>query len=125
MVLKKADIPTLRAAWWTLRALRSTRQALPRDGVYGVTLPAPPRLPARSERGVRAVLRRRGATCLERSLVLQRWFAAHGDCRDVVIGVIGPSDAFKAHAWLEGDADGHAGAAPFRELTRIPARGAR
>jgi hypothetical protein len=88
-----------------------------------VTLPTPPVLPPHSERGVRAVLRRRRATCLERSLVLQQWLVARGDPRDLVIGVIGPSDGFKAHAWLDGEDDRHPGTAPFRELTRIAARG--
>jgi hypothetical protein len=123
-LVKKADVPTLRAAWWTLRALRGVRRSLRRNGVYHVTVPTPPPLPVHSERGVNAVLRRRGATCLERSLVLQRWLAARGDPRDLIIGVIGPSDGFKAHAWLEGEHDQHSGTTPFRELTRIAARGA-
>jgi hypothetical protein len=106
------DIATLRAAWWTDRALRRVRADL-RDGeLREVRLPAPPRLPAGAERGVRAVLRR--ASCLERSLVLQRWLAAHGDARDVVIGTTGPA-GFQAHAWLDGDDD-----AGFVELARLP-----
>ena len=119
---RRADLPALRAAFWALRALRATRRSLRRYGVRRVTLPRPPRVEARAERGVRAVLRRGGATCLERSFVLQTWLAAHGDNRDVVIGVVGPSDEFKAHAWLEGADDHHAG--DFRELTRIAARAA-
>ena len=34
-------------------------------------------------------------SCLERSLVLQRWLAARGDPRDVVIGVRAPSTGFR------------------------------
>jgi len=66
---------------------------------------------------VAAVLARRPASCLERALVLQRWDAAHGRPRDVVIGVTSPAD-FSAHAWLDGDP---AGAGPFQELLRLPA----
>jgi hypothetical protein len=107
---------TLRAAWWTDRALRRARAGLRDGGLRSVPLPAPPRLPAGAERGVRAVLRRREPSCLERSLVLQRWLAAHGDPRDVVIGTTGAAD-FEAHAWLDGE---EAGTARFTELTRLP-----
>jgi hypothetical protein len=108
------DIATLRAAWWTDRALRRARTDLGDGALRAVVLPAPPRLPAGAERGVRAVLRRREHSCLERSLVLQRWLAAHGDARDVVIGTTGPA-GFQAHAWLDGDDD-----AGYVELARLP-----
>jgi Transglutaminase-like superfamily len=107
-------IRTLRAAWWTDRALRRARAELSDGDLRAVELPRPPRLPAGAVRGVRAVLRRREPSCLERSLVLQRWLAAHGDPRDVVIGTTGTS-AFEAHAWLEGEDAGH-----YTELTRLP-----
>jgi hypothetical protein len=110
------DIATLRAAWWTDRALRRARGDL-RDGeLRAVRLPAPPPLPPAAERGVHAVLRRREHSCLERSLVLQRWLAAQGDARDVVIGTTGTA-GFKAHAWLDGDEEG---AARYVELSRLP-----
>jgi hypothetical protein len=54
-----------------------------------------------------------------RSLVLQRWHAAHGSRRDLVIGVTTPGDGFAAHAWLDGE-PAHQTAA-FVELTRLPA----
>jgi hypothetical protein len=111
------DLATVRAALWTGRALQRARREL-RDGeLRGVALPAPPHVPAHAERGVRAVLRRREHSCLEGSLIMQRWLAAHGDPRDVVIGTTGV-EGFKAHAWLEGDPDG---AARFVELARLPA----
>jgi hypothetical protein len=69
---------------------------------------------------VAAVLRRRQATCLERSLVLQRWLAAHGDRRDLVIGVKAPGEEFGAHAWLEGEPPTD-GISEFTELLRRPA----
>lgn len=80
----------------------------------------PPDLPNRTRRGVTAVLRRTGTSCLERSMVLQAWDAAHGRHRDLVVGVTAPGRStisnFRAHAWLEGDpASSSAG---FRELFR-------
>jgi Transglutaminase-like superfamily len=64
--------------------------------------PPPPRLPPASVRGVRAVLRRIGETCLVNAIVLQAWEAAHGRRRDLIVGATGPQD-FGAHAWLDGD----------------------
>jgi hypothetical protein len=110
-------IATLRAAWWTDRALRHARAELRDGALRSVTLPAPPRLPERAERGMHVILRRREHSCLERSLVIQRWLAAHGDPRDVVIGATGAAD-FAAHAWLEGDLGS---AARYVELARLPA----
>jgi transglutaminase superfamily protein len=110
-------IGTLRAAWWAERAFRRARSELSDGGLRSVRLPPPPRLPYEAGRGVYAVLRRRDPSCLERSLVIQRWLAAHGDARDVVIGTSGVVE-FEAHAWLDGDA---ASAARFNELTRLPA----
>jgi hypothetical protein len=112
------DLPTLRAAWWTLRALRHVRRDLDRETFHAPVVPAPPDVPVDAARGVAAVLRRRPASCLERALVVQRWEAAHGRRRDVVIGVTAPAD-FSAHAWLDGDP---AEAGPFTELVRLPAR---
>jgi hypothetical protein len=81
-------------------------------------LPRLPDLPVHAERGVVAVLRRLPHTCLERALVLQRWKAAHGDLRDVVIGVRGPGAEFGAHAWLAGDPY-ELEAGGFHELRRV------
>jgi Transglutaminase-like superfamily len=117
-VTGKLDPASLRAAWWTLRALRRTRRALGRDRVTEVVVGGPPDLPDRAGRGVRAVLRRTDPTCLERALVLQAWDVAHGAPRDVVIGVKGRDDHFTAHAWLDGEPDGQG---PYHELMRVPA----
>ena len=117
---RRLDLPTLRAALWAERALRSARRTLRRRGVEGIVLPAPPALPDEAGRGVQALLRRRtSSTCLERALVRQRWLAAHGRPRDVVIAVQAPHEAFQAHAWVDGDPDGQADA--FHELLRLPA----
>jgi hypothetical protein len=110
-------IATLRAAWWTDRALKHARAELRDGGLRSVTLPAPPRLPEDADRGMHAILRRREHSCLEGSLVIQRWLAAHGDPRDVVIGTTGV-EGFAAHAWIEGDLGS---AARYTELARLPA----
>ena len=65
---------------------------------------------------MRAVLRRTEDTCLVRSIVLQRWYAAHGEPRDLIIGVTSPDDEFEAHAWLEDEPVDER----FRELLRRP-----
>jgi hypothetical protein len=114
---RRLDIPTLRAAYWTFRALRKTKRALKRDGYQSVELTDPPQLPPHARRGVDAILRREPNTCLERSIVLQRWLAAHGTPLAIVIGVTSPTD-FRAHAWLEGEQTPD----DFVELTRLPAR---
>jgi hypothetical protein len=114
--LRRLDLPTLRAAWWTLRALHRTRIALRTRPIGDVIVDAPPTLPDHAGRGVNAILRRVPNTCLERALVLQRWLSEHGVAKDVVVGVTGPRD-FRAHAWLEGERVDH----EFQELTRMPA----
>jgi Transglutaminase-like superfamily len=118
-VRRKLDPASLRAAWWTLLALRRTRRSLRLGPVTGVHVAPPPRLPDRAGRGVNAVLRRFDSTCLERALVLQAWERARGDGRDVVIGVRGSRGEFAAHAWLDGEQNGDLGA--YEELMRVPA----
>jgi hypothetical protein len=117
--IARVDLPTLRAAAWAVRALRSTRRDLRRHGLDGARVAPPPRLPAGARRGVFAVIRRKPNSCLERALVLQRWEAAHGAPSDVVIGIPGRGGDFVAHAWLESMPDGQA--AGYHEIHRIPA----
>jgi hypothetical protein len=114
-VRRPPDAATLRAAWWTWRSVRSTRRRLRRVPYDAVRVAAPPPLPSSAIRGVHGVLRRVEPTCLERSLVLQRWLAEHGAAPDVVIGVSAPGPAFAAHAWLDGEAPGRR----YHELTRL------
>jgi len=111
------DPAALRAAWWALRALAVARRKLRAGALRDVTLPAPPPLAPRGKRGVEAVLRRRPHSCLERSLVLQRWLAAQGEPRDVVIAVTSSRD-FQAHAWLDGD-PAPVATPRFEELLRL------
>ena len=108
----------LRGAVWALRAVRSARRQLRSTGYAGIVLPPLPPRPRASARGVRLVLRRLSATCLERAVVLQRWRAAQGDPRDVVVGVLGAGDCFRAHAWLD-DEEPSDDLAAYRELLRI------
>ena len=118
--IRRLDPRNLRAAWWAWRAAGRTRRKLGSGGLdAALALPVPPPLPAEAQRGVDAALRRRGGTCLVRSIVLQTWLAAHGEARDLIVGVTEPGETFKAHAWLDGEpphADG-----PFHELLRRPA----
>lgn len=114
---KRATVRELRAAVWALRAVRSARRQLRRSGYEGLTLPSVPVLPMSSSRGVNAVLRRLPSTCLERAVVLQHWRAAHGEPRDVVVGVSGKREDFRAHAWL--DDERPAELTEFRELVRL------
>jgi hypothetical protein len=120
MNARSLNVPTLRAAWWTHRALRRVRGELRTKGLHYSTAPKPPRLKGNAQRGVLAVLRREKSTCLERALVLQRWHQSQGNPRDVVVAVKGPAMDFAAHAWLDGDRDSEAGA--FSELLRLPPR---
>jgi hypothetical protein len=120
MNARVVDFPTLRAAWWTHRALRRVRVELRAKGLKYAAAPEPPPLPRHARRGVLAVLRRAPSTCLERALVLQRWHQAQGSVRDVVIAVKSANVDFAAHAWLDGDPDGDVG--DFSELLRLPPR---
>lgn len=110
------DLQAWRAAVWTRRSLQRTRHQLQNGLLHGLAVPAPPRLRPSAERGVYGVLRRVPSTCLERAFVLQRWRLAHGDSREVVIGV-SMRDDFRAHAWLDGEQDRLA--SDYHELLRV------
>ena len=95
----------LLVALWCVRCCRRVRRQIPRGGIDRIRLPAPPPSAAGDRQIAGGVLRRMRATCLEGSLVLQRWHAGQQRSRTLVIGVTAPSAGFHAHAWLEGDAD--------------------
>lgn len=107
----------VRGAWWTVRALRATRRAL-RDGPLDAVVVAPPPAGAHAT-GVALALRLSRDSCLVRALVRQRYLAARGDRRDLVVGVTAPGEAFGAHAWLAGDDED--GRPEHVELLRRPA----
>lgn len=114
------DVALLRAAWWTLHAVRRTRRRLARLGFdAALEVPPPPRLPRNALRGVNAAMRYLGTSCLERAIVLQAWHGAQGDNRDLIIGVSPRQDGFRAHAWIDGEEPWHAQTA-YYELLRRP-----
>jgi hypothetical protein len=95
----------LRTAMWAAWTCHQVRRQLARGGMDAVHLSAPPPLSGSDRAVVLAVVRRVGATCLERSFVLQRWYAAQQTSRVLVIGVTAPRLGFRAHAWLDGDTE--------------------
>lgn len=109
----------IRAAAWATRMRLIAGRRLRRHDVGELQLPAAPRLGLEATRGVHVAMRLTRATCLERSAVLQRWYASHGVARDLVIGVTAPSTGFRAHAWLE--APGQYTQHEYTEITRRPA----
>jgi hypothetical protein len=108
-----------RAAWWAARATRRAR-SVDLAAPIPPQLPPVPDVPLAALRGVSGSLRIARATCLTRAIVLQAWLLAHGDSRDLVIGVTRPDERFGAHAWLDGDKACHD--AGFHELARRPPR---
>lgn len=121
--LTRRSPANLRAALWALRAHARARRGVARDGIERPPLlPAPPVLPSAAVRGVLAVLHRRRASCLERSIVLQRWFASQGRPLELVIGVDASGETFGAHAWLEGENPPHGqDEGDYQEIHRLPA----
>jgi Transglutaminase-like superfamily len=107
----------VRAAWWTLRAVRSARGQLRRGVLDEVVLAPPPPLPHRAARGVAFVLSPLRPSCLERALVLQRWLAAHGLMHEVVVGVNKVGAQFTAHAWVDVEEPWQRG--EFDEIARL------
>lgn len=112
--------PTLRAAVWSLTALRRLRRELPLAGLTARVVP-PPVVPVASVRGIELALRARHATCLERSFVVQRWLLAQGREHDVLVGVAGGADALDAHAWIDRYDHAEHGAG-YELLTRVGPR---
>lgn len=114
---KQVDVGAIRVAAWALSAQRHCRNDLRHNNLSDVRLSPPPDVRAKDRRAVIRVLSAVRASCLERSVVLQRFDAAAGKPREVVIGVTAPGPGFRAHAWLLGEEqpDGE-----FMEITRRP-----
>jgi len=108
---------------WADEALRYLRRTLPARGI-DTEIPAPPRARQRLSAVIARWLEWRGATCLERSLILQRWLLEAGRPHDLLIGVRRLGDAVIAHAWLDHeDPRGYTELvrlAPSRVLPRLP-----
>ncbi|QTE29423.1 lasso peptide biosynthesis B2 protein [Pengzhenrongella sicca] len=102
-IVRRLTWAEARTCGWALWALLRVRRALRRGPLIDVEVAPPPRGTRRELRAAQAVLRRTRASCLERSLLLQRWYARHGVACDLVIGVTAPGSGFHAHAWLEGE----------------------
>jgi len=108
----------LRCFAWAAWAGHIAHRALRRDGLDGARDVLRRPAAGASARWPELALRLSRRSCLERAVVMQRWHAAGGAERDVIVGVTTPED-FQAHAWLEGEAPG----GEFRELLRRPASG--
>ena len=105
---------------WAWRALRALRRDLKVVGLEAVVAPCPRSVVSRpGELGVRSVLWLGRATCLERSLIVQRLLAVAGRPHEVAIGVKSADEAFAAHAWVVGH-DDPAEQASYTVLTRLP-----
>lgn len=110
----------LGAAGWTVLAWWRVHRAIRTRPLADVVVPAPWwHRPGRGQGSVAVTLALLRASCLESALVWQRWEAAGGRPRDVVVGVTRSGDRFLAHAWLDGtDPRGE-----FVEIHRRPAKG--
>lgn len=102
---------------WVDQSLRQLRPGLRSEGLtaYRVLTDPPNPVPWLTPLlKVRLVML--GATCLERSLILQRWMLSIGRSHDVLIGAKSPQETTVAHAWLDHeDSGGHV------VLTRVSA----
>jgi hypothetical protein len=104
--------------WWAHGTLRDARRKLSSGQVSQLELTRAPRRSAGGAWGLKALLRLRPHSCLERALIVQHWLAGQGVLRSVVIGVGRPDGSFIAHAWVEGEEDELARS--LHELTRLP-----
>lgn len=85
---------------WVDRELRLLRRELPTRGLH-VRVSTPPFPSRRLTAIVEAWLRTRRATCLERSLIMQRWLLGIDEPHALLIGVGPVSGKAVAHAWLD------------------------
>jgi hypothetical protein len=111
-------LSTVAGASDALRALRVVRRELPLRGLE-TRAPAVRPLSLPGVRGGRVALRLAGASCLERSLVLQAVLAARGERHEVLVGVARPGVDVEAHAWLA-DYDPASSHANYSVITRVP-----
>jgi transglutaminase superfamily protein len=102
---------------WLDRGFVDVRASLRTEGIEHARarLPDPPYAARWLTLVVAARLSMQRATCLERSLILQRWLMANGEPHDVLIGVRSPRETTIAHAWLD-----HEDARCHHVLMRIP-----
>ncbi len=89
--------------------------------LVGLVPAPPPGLPLFAGQDVYQALEESPATCLQRCLVLQAWFSAHGQPCEVAVG-FRTDDGFKAHAWIPG-LHGPAESDGYVEIARVPPPG--
>jgi hypothetical protein len=104
---------------WLDKGLVDVRVGLRTEGIdVRGRLPDPPYAAPWLTGLISARLAMQHATCLERSLIMQRWLLATGRPHDVLIGVKSPRETTIAHAWLDHeDSRGH------HVLMRLPPSG--
>jgi hypothetical protein len=104
---------------WLDAGLADVRRSLRTEGIDARSRLSDPPYAARWLTGPVAIrLAMQHATCLERSLIMQRWLMAIGRPHDVLIGVRSPRETTVAHAWLDHeDSRGH------HVLMRLPPAG--
>ena len=101
---------------WLDTGLADIRTSLQTVGIDARSrLPDPPYASPWLTRLVAARLAMQHATCLERSLMMQRWLMAIGRPHDVLIGVRSPRETTIAHAWLD-----HESSRGHHILLRLP-----
>lgn len=106
------------AVVWTELSLRGLQRDLA-DRRIATTVPPPYLVSPLATVAARAWLRVRRATCLQRSLIMQRWLFAAGESRDVLVGVASSSPVatgspISAHAWLD-----HEAAPGYKVIARL------
>ena len=97
-LVKAATVCPL-AVVWTEVSLRGLQRDLA-DRRIAATVPPPYLVSPLATVAARLWLRVRRATCLQRSLIMQRWLFAAGESHDVLVGVAS-SSPISAHAWLD------------------------
>jgi Transglutaminase-like superfamily len=105
---------------WLDRGLADVRKSLQADGIDQARsrLTDPPYAMRWLTFLVAARLSMQRATCLERSLIMQRWLMATGQPHDLLIGVRSPRETTIAHAWLD-----HEDSMSHHVLMRLPPDG--
>lgn len=106
------------ALGWAEMSLRRVRVQLAAVGTGARVAPPVRDVPAGALRLVRRYLVRRGANCIEKSLITQSWLNAQGRPMTVVVGVGKKEGGFMAHAWIPGY-DHPAEGKNYKEIARL------